>query len=168
MANAAKKTENTDGPSKKPSRLPILIGISLAFLGGSGAFYATWSGMILSGETVERAERAATHEGDAEVMADVTYVDIEPLTISLNPPAKSKHLRFRATLEVTQAEADNVTKLLPRVTDVLNSYLRALAPEDLEDPSALMRLRAQMLRRIQVVTGLGKINDLLIMEFVLN
>ena len=56
----------------------------------------------------------------------------------------------------------------PRVVDVLNSYLRALEPSDLEANSILVRLRAQMLRRIQIVTGAGRVNDLLIMEFVLN
>ena len=52
--------------------------------------------------------------------------------------------------------------------DVLNSYLRAVAVSDLEDPSALVSLRAQMLRRIQLVTGEGRVRDLLIMEFVLS
>jgi len=32
----------------------------------------------------------------------------------------------------------------------------------------LLRLRSQMLRRVQVVTGEGRVRDLLIMEFVLN
>ena len=49
-----------------------------------------------------------------------------------------------------------------------NSYLRALELRDLEDPSALTRLRAQMLRRVQVVAGPERVNDLLVMEFVLN
>jgi flagellar FliL protein len=51
---------------------------------------------------------------------------------------------------------------------VLNTYLRALSIADLEESTALVRLRAQMLRRVQIVTGEGRINDLLIMEFVLN
>ena len=37
-----------------------------------------------------------------------------------------------------------------------------------QDPAALPRLRAQMLRRIQVVLGEGKVRDLLVTEFVLN
>ena len=58
--------------------------------------------------------------------------------------------------------------LMPRVLDVLNTYLRAVEVRDLEEPAALARLRAQMLRRIQVVTGEGRVRDLLIAEFVLN
>ena len=49
-----------------------------------------------------------------------------------------------------------------------DGYLRALQTSDVENPSALARLRAQMLRRVQIVTGQGRVNDLLIMEFVIN
>jgi len=58
--------------------------------------------------------------------------------------------------------------LKPRIVDVLNGYLRAVTFAEMADPNALARLRGQMLRRIQVVTGEGRVKDLLIMEFVLN
>jgi flagellar FliL protein len=61
-----------------------------------------------------------------------------------------------------------VTLLLPRIMDVLNSYLRAVDVAQIEDPSALIRIRAHMLRRIQIVTGEGRVRDLLITEFVMN
>ena len=64
--------------------------------------------------------------------------------------------------------AAEVTLLMPRVLDVLNSYLRAVDPASFDDPGAMTRLRAQMLRRIQIVTGEGRVRDLLITEFVLN
>jgi flagellar FliL protein len=57
---------------------------------------------------------------------------------------------------------------MPRILDVLNGYLRAIDIAQLEDPSALLRIRAHMLRRIQIVTGEGRVRDLLITEFVLN
>lgn len=152
---------------KKSSKLPLIIGLVLACFGGGGGYYATTSGLIFKNDSV--AEKLATNENEkGSVVADVAYVEIDPLTISLRAPSASQYLRFRASLEVEPEEADAVKKLLPRVTDVLNSYLRALEPADLEDPAALARLRGQMLRRIQVITGFGKVNDLLIMEFVLN
>lgn len=100
-------------------------------------------------------------------MPDVAFVPIEPLVISIGGTDVS-HLRFRAQLEVRSTYREEVEKLMPRVVDVLNSYLRAVAVEDLSNNSALVRLRAQMLRRVQVVTGGDRVNDLLIMEFVLN
>lgn len=51
---------------------------------------------------------------------------------------------------------------------MLNGYLRAVETSELEQRAALVRMRAQMLRRVQVVTGEGRVRDLLIMEFVLN
>ena len=96
-----------------------------------------------------------------------TFVPVDPMVISLGSSA-ARHLRFQAQLEVGAPHEAEVTKLMPRVVDVLNSYLRALEPEDLEASSALIRLRAQMLRRVQIVTGGDRVRDLLIMEFVLN
>jgi len=46
--------------------------------------------------------------------------------------------------------------------------LRAVDVHDLENRNALIRLRSQMLRRIQLVIGQEQVRDLLIMEFVLN
>ena len=64
--------------------------------------------------------------------------------------------------------AAEVTRLSPRVLDVLNGYLRVIAVDELSDPTSLARLRAQMLRRIQVVTGAGRVSDLLVTQFVVN
>jgi flagellar FliL protein len=89
------------------------------------------------------------------------------MIISMDSVPERRLLRFRAQLEVPKSYREDVIKVLPRVVDVLNSYLSALEVADLEDQAALTRLRAQMLRRVQVVTGQGRVNDFLIMEFVL-
>jgi flagellar FliL protein len=150
--------------STKKSKKPMLIGLILAIAGGSGGFFATWSGMLLGSES----HASEVHEVTENASAKTAFVPVEQLVISLNAAARAQHLLFRAELEVPESYAEEVQGLLPRVVDVMNTYLRALDPGDLEDPSALTRLRAQMLRRVQVVAGQGRINDLLVMEFVLN
>ena len=107
-------------------------------------------------------------EGAVSVLGDVAFVAMDPIMISLPPGASARHLRFAGQLEVAPEHAAEVAGLMPRVLDVLNTYLRAVEVRDLEEPAALARLRAQMLRRIQVVTGEGRVRDLLIAEFVLN
>ena len=149
---------------EKKSKKPMLIGLILALVGGGGGFYATWSGMILGSDS--HAE--VVEEEVVDPSLATAFVPLDQLVISLNETTRAKHLLFRAELEVPQSYAEEVQSLLPRVVDVLNTYLRALDPGILEDPSALTRLRAQMLRRVQVVAGQGRINDLLVMEFVLN
>ena len=129
---------------------------------GGGGFYAVYAGLILAPAA---QSGIATDAGSAP---EIVFVPVEPVVISLGKISDNRHLRFTAQLEVEKARASEVTHLLPRILDVLNGYLRAVEMADLEDPDALVRLRSQMLRRIQIVTGQGRVRDLLVTEFVLN
>lgn len=162
----AEQEETGDEPVKKKSKLPLVAGLVLALAGGGGGFYAVYSGLILGPKKAVEQPEAESAKMIAD-MPDVQFVPIEPLIISLNEEP-GRHLRFRAQLEVRSPYQSEVEALMPRVVDVLNSYLRAVSVEDLSSNASLVRLRAQMLRRVQVVTGGDRINDLLIMEFVLN
>jgi flagellar FliL protein len=162
----AEEEDTSESSPPKKSKMPLIIGLVLALAGGGGGFYATWSGMILGGNNA--AEKASKETSEIiDPFGDIAFVEVEPMTISLDSQPERRLLRFRAQLEVPKIHEEDVIKLLPRVVDVLNSYLRALEVADLEDQTALTRLRAQMLRRVQVVTGAGRVNDFLIMEFVL-
>ena len=99
---------------------------------------------------------------------DTDFVAIEPMTVLLGHSGERRYLRFTAQLEIDPSHKDQVTKLLPRVVDVLNTYLRSLSMSDVEDPSSLLTLRSQMRRRIDLVVGGGAVRDLLVMEFVVN
>jgi len=156
------KTDTVEDGSPKKSKSPLMLGLILALAGAGGGFYATWSGMILGSE--DKPQPSLKIE---DPFGDIAFVEVEPMVISVDSGSERRMLRFRAQLEVPKAHEEDVTMLLPRVVDVLNSYLNALEISDLENQSALMRLRAQMLRRVQVVTGRDRVNDFLIMEFVL-
>jgi len=150
-----------DEALKKRSKKPLLIGLVLALLLGGGGFYATWSGMILG-------------DGESKVQAapgplkGIAFVPLETMVVSLGLDSGSRHLRFTAQIEVVDSAVADVTLLKPRILDVLNSYLRAIDTASIENPQAMARIRAQMLRRVQIVTGEGRVRDLLITEFVLN
>jgi flagellar protein FliL len=148
-------------PAPKRSKLPLILGLVLALVGGGAGFYATFSGLILG---------AGSDHAPAEPkgLPDIAFVALDPLVITLAPGGRTRHLRFAAQLEVATPYKADVEKLRPRVLDLLNGYLRAVDPAEFEDPASLVRLRAQMLRRIQIVTGEGRVRDLLVTEFVLN
>lgn len=151
------------GGVRKRRMMPLLIGLVLALVLGAGGFAATY--LFLPGSGGGHDDHAA--EGPAAI-SGIAFVPVDPLIISLGPAAGNRHLRFRAQLEVAEAQAAEVTLILPRIVDVLNSYLRAVDPAGLERPEALVRVRAQLLRRVQMVAGEGRVRDLLISEFVLN
>lgn len=143
----------------KRSRLPLMLGLAGALLLGGGGFYAVWSGLI------------APHAQDETAVADlpdIAFVPVDPVIISLPPGSPADHLRFTAQLEVAGPHESEVAAVMPRILDVLNGYLRAVDVGELQDPAALVRIRAQLLRRLQIVTGEGRVRDLLVTEFVLN
>ncbi|MCW1932394.1 flagellar basal body-associated FliL family protein [Pararhodobacter zhoushanensis] len=176
----------TDQTPAKASKLPLLIGLVLALAGGGGGFYATYSGLLDSllggSDSAATDGPAAAHgapaaeghgasapsEGGDGAVGSTAFVPVDPITVNLGTRGDARHLRFSAQLEVGPGAAVEVQRLMPRIVDVLNIYLRALDPHELEEPAALMRLRAQMLRRVQIVTGPGLVNDLLVIEFVFN
>lgn len=145
---------------KKKSKLPILLGGVLAVVLGAGGFFAAYTGLVGGG--------GESHAAPAPESAGIAFVPIAPLVIPLGPQANARHLRFSGSLEVAKGGEAEVQTLMPRILDVLNGYLRAVEIGDFTDSAALARLRAQMLRRIQIVTGEGRVRDLLITEFVLN
>jgi flagellar protein FliL len=162
----ADQEESESEEPKKKSKKPLLVGVVLAILLGGGGFYAVWSGLILAPSHQTSAEAAAA--GPTEPLPSVAFVPVQPLVVNIGTGGAQRHLRFQAQLEVKIGTEAEVTKMLPRVVDVLNSYLRAVEISELEQRTALVRLRAQMLRRVQIVTGEGRVRDILIMEFVLN
>lgn len=159
MADEA--TEQNEEPKKK-SKKPLLLGLALLVVGGGAGFGLVAMGLVGGGGG----------HGETEVpmhaIDDVAFVPVDPLIISVGPASRQRHLRFQAQLEVTPGREADVTKMLPRVADILNGYLRAVDMADIENPASLVKLRAQMLRRIQIVVGEGLVSDLLVSEFVLN
>ena len=174
----------TDAAATTTSEVPkggkkgLLFGmVGAAVLGGAG-FSGVWTGLLdpglFAGSSGGGHAEASSHGGSSDhgveggPLAGIAFVSMDPITISLPPGSSARHLRFTGQLEVDPGRAAAVTQLMPRILDVLNTYLRAVEVRDLEQPASIPRLRAQMLRRIQVVTGEGQVRDLLITEFILN
>lgn len=160
--------EPAEGAPKKKSKLPLLLGLVMMLAGGGGGFFAVQLGVVGGDESYGTDTHSAVAEEQVDPLPPVAFVPLDPLVISLPAGHNSTHLRFAAQLEVAPPHVAEVEALKPRIVDVLNGYLRAVESSDFEDPLILPRLRSQMLRRIQVVTGEGRVRDLLIMEFVLN
>lgn len=159
-------SENEAETPRKSGKKGLVLGLVAAILFGAGGFFATYTGAVGGpGKDKSHKEEKTAH---VEPLPDIAFVPLEPLVVSLGPGAQNRHLRFAGQLEVGAGHAEEVTTIMPRILDVLNGYLRAVDLALLEDPAALVRLRAQMLRRVQVVSGEGRVRDLLVTEFVLN
>lgn len=149
-----------EAPARKGGKIPIILGLALALPAGAGGFWAGYQGLIpLAGKPAA----STTSTG-----SEIAYIALDPVVVTLVPGGNSRHLRLTAQLEVHPAAQTAVEKLRPRIMDMMNSYLSALTLTDLEAQSALVRLRAHLLRRITLIAGENQVRDLLITEFVLN
>ena len=154
--------EEAESPEEGSSKKGLIIGVVLALVGAGGGFFVTSSGMLGGGE------KSDSKPVEIKGPSDIAFVAIDPITVAVGNPADRRFLRFRAQLEVPTAYQAEVEGLLPRIVDVLNTYLRSVTMADVEHPAALLTLRAQLRRRLDLVVGGDRINDLLVMEFVVN
>lgn len=154
--------DTTDAPRKKGGLVTVLLAVGLFALGGAGGYFAVQSGVLPFGDAAPAAA------GTPDPAADVAFLPIDPIVVSLGPAASNRHLSFRAQLEVPQDAVGDVAAIMPRIVDILNGFLRAVDAREFDDPAGLIRMRAQMLRRVQAIAGEGQVRDVLVMEFVLN
>ncbi len=171
MSDEETTTEEDAGQDeleKKPSPVKsILFSVLLALVMGvvaAGSVYLFAPTQVASDASAsnEKSSHKSSHN-----KRDVTYVNLEPLVVTLGPDAQSSYLKISVTLETTSSHEKTLIEMMPRFRDVLISYLRAVDENDLIQPSAMIRLRAQMLRRLQLVGSEEAVNDVLITDFVL-
>ena len=160
MSDLADTPEAAAPAATGGKKLPLLLGLVGAAALGGGMFYAVYTGLLLPpSQKPPAAPRAAS---------DFSFVPIEVITISLPPQSGARFLRFAGQIEVAETSYQDMLRMKPRFIDLINTYLHAVDIEDLRQPAALIRLRAQVLRRLQMIAGEGHIRDFLITEFILD
>lgn len=142
--------------------LPVIL-----LLGGGAAAYFMGLVPLPSGEV-----EAATADPGEDVTPDtseITFVTVPDLLVNLNPTGgRLRFLKFVAALEVVGEEnAAEVERLLPRVSDNMHAYLRAVDLEELGGPDAVYRVKRDLLMRVNQVVGPIEIRDVLIREMLI-
>lgn len=162
--NEAVDAGGADSPPKS-SKTPMIIGALLFLISLGGGFYASFSGMVASplkaGPEVERQPPPIERNGA------IAYVPLDELLIPLGRDAQASVLVFEAQIEIDPVDQQVFEQLKPRFADMFNTYLRAIDEADLEDPGATARLRAMLLRRVNVVAEPARARDLLITKFIM-
>lgn len=158
------------GPSADPSnahpsrlRITAILSLLLALSFGIAAFFLTQGTFQI--RSVSMGILGALHTSGNS--SESAFIELDPFKVSIGDASTDRHLLFAAQLDVPRDKMRQVIHLKPRITDVLNTYLRALDLDDVRHPAALTKLRGQILRRVQLIVGDDNINDLLIMNFLI-
>lgn len=168
--------ETPDAPPKGGKKKRMIMIAGLFVLGAAGGFGLVKLGILdsvtggghESAAPTPLAEAHGGHSGHGGSSGAPSFVEVP--TVVVNLPRSSGHtlLRFTMKLEVAPGAAAEVSALEPRILDVLNTYLRAIDPDDFNQPQSLNMIRGHILARMQIVAGSDRVNDVLVQEFVLN
>jgi len=77
------------------------------------------------------------------------------------------YLKLSVSLELnTPEEKAGLQVLMPRVVDQFQGYLRELRVDDLRGSAGVMRLKEELLRRINVAAAPYRVRDVLLKEMI--
>ncbi|MEQ9640482.1 MAG: flagellar basal body-associated FliL family protein [Alphaproteobacteria bacterium] len=179
--NADAPADGGAGGGKKKlagKKLVLFIALPLLLLligGGAGAFF------LLGGEEhgEEQSADAGNGEGNAdaepgtsdELLKDlnkITFLDMPEILVNLNGGGKqANYLKVNVALELDDPESVKaVNAVLPRVVDSFNVYLRELRLEDLSGSAGLVRLKEELMVRINTSLGGSHVKDILFKEML--
>ncbi|WP_395943115.1 flagellar basal body-associated FliL family protein [Brevundimonas sp.] len=104
----------------------------------------------------------------AEGPDGVTFYTLPDMVMNIqSPDGRPTFLKLKLTLEMHDAEvATHLQSEMPRLQDMFTGFVRELRPEDLSGSAGTYQLRAELLRRINMIAAPGKVDAVLIEEML--
>lgn len=146
--------------------LYIALPLLLLFLGGGTGAYLL--GMFDSpGE--EHAQTGASDGEDEEGKPKVVFYDLPEILVNLNSSGKKEtYLKIRIALELEDSRTQmDMEPLMPRVVDNFQVFLREMRVEDLSGSAGMVRLKEELLQRINLSVQPLKVRDVLFKEMLI-
>jgi flagellar FliL protein len=157
----------SSGGSKK-KLLFILIPVLLVVGGAAGAYFSGLLDGLLKHKEKEAApvEEAAKKPGTPEPAA--VFYDLPEILVNLNSTGRKQNfLKIRISLELeSPLDVSKIESVMPRIIDNFQVYLRELRLEDLQGSAGLLRLREELLARVNSSVKPAKVNDVLFKEML--
>jgi len=178
MANTNKeaegeKPEGQDGEAPKKglgkiigllkSKKVLMIGAPVLLLllggGGAGAYFL----MAKDSAPAEHAEEVPL------TPPKVAFSDLQDILVNIQgQDGAPVYLKLGVSLEMEDEEQKTgMQPLMPRVTDQFQAYLRELRLDDLKGSAGVLRLKEELLRRVNVAAAPYHVRDVLLKEMII-
>ncbi len=137
----------------------------MLLLAGGGLWFTGILPHMLGMEKHE--EKAAAAEAAKPVPP--SYVDIPEMVANLNSTNhKPSYVKMAARVEVPKPEdVEKVRAALPRLQDMMQTYLREMRPEELRGSAGTYRLREELLIRANAAVAPAKVSDVLFTQMLI-
>lgn len=186
VADGEAGAEDAAPAKKKLPLLFIIIPAALVVLGGGGA--AAFMLMQPKPAAAHGEEKADEGHGEkkggghgkeggeadpaagkiAEGPDGVTFYTLPDMVVNVqSADGRPTFLKLKLTLEMKDAAlAEHLQAEAPRMQDMFQSFLRELRPEEMQGSAATYQLKAELLRRINLIAAPGKVDAVLIEEML--
>lgn len=168
--------EGADGAAAEPKKgfvkkllgnKKMLIIVAAALLlvlggGGAGLYFFVLAKPKADGTQVANAEPAPA------TPPQVAFYDVPDIIVNIQSADGSPaYLKLGTSLELNNAdEKAGMTALMPRIVDQFQGYLRELRVDDLKGSAGVLRLKEELLRRINVAAAPYHVRDVLLKEMI--
>ncbi|MGV8996847.1 MAG: flagellar basal body-associated FliL family protein [Parvibaculaceae bacterium] len=158
---------DTDGNSdadgapakRKLSGKVLILYIVLPLVVLIGAGVGVYMSGLLGGGEEKHAEKPA--------VAMPVFYELPEFLVNLSGEAPQHFLKMKVTLQINDAEAaKRLDAELPRVVDAFQVFLRELRPEDVQGSAGMLRVKEELLRRINLAIQPPLVKDILFREVI--
>ena len=167
MSTSPPKPKSDDAaapPAKKAGKGKlILMAVPVVLLlAGAGLWFTGVLPHLLG------MEKHDDHAEDSAKAEPPSYVDVPELVANLNSTShKPSYVKLVARIEVPKHEdAEKVKAALPRLQDLMQTYLREMRPEELRGSAGTYRLREELLVRANAAVAPAKVSDVLFTQML--
>ena len=159
-ADAAPKKGLAKFLSKK--MLMIIVPALLLVIGGGGA--GAYFFLIKKSDKSQEAKA----EDAPLTPPKVAFSDMQDILVNIQSnDGTPAYLKLGVSLELEDdAQKAALTPLMPRITDQFQAYLRELRLDDLKGSAGVLRLKEELLRRVNVAAAPYHVRDVLLKEMI--
>jgi flagellar FliL protein len=145
-------------------KLLIIVAAGLLLVlggGGAGLYFFVFADSA-------KPEGAKTAEAVPVTPPQVAFYDVPDIIVNIQSADGSPaYLKLSTSLELNTAdEKPGITALMPRIVDQFQGYLRELRIDDLKGSAGVVRLKEELLRRINVAAAPYHVRDVLLKEMI--
>jgi flagellar FliL protein len=137
--------------------VPVLVLVLAG--GGAGAYFFLF-------KKADGAE--AAHHEEPLTPPKVAFSDMQDILVNIQSnDGTPAYLKLGLSLELEDEEQKTALQpLMPRITDQFQAYLRELRLDDLKGSAGVLRLKEELLRRVNVAAAPYKVRDVLLKEMI--
>jgi flagellar FliL protein len=109
------------------------------------------------------------HHDEAAGAEPPSFLDLPELVANLNGnPQRPSYVKIIARLEIPKADdVEKVRAVMPRLQDMMQTYLREMRPEELRGSAGTYRLREELIARANVAAAPARISDVLFTQMLI-